>query len=66
MNEKLRESTNLCVKMINSKRQVKEKRGHVHGMCSRLPLDVNVMLDLSIIQIFAFLIRFSVKLLPQL
>ena len=29
MNEKLRETTNLCVEMMNSKRQVKEKRGHV-------------------------------------
>ena len=25
MDEKLRETTNLCVKMMNSKRQVKEK-----------------------------------------
>ena len=29
MNEKLRETTNLCVEMMNSKRQVKEKHGHV-------------------------------------
>ena len=28
MDEKLRETTNLCVEMMNSKRQVKEKRGH--------------------------------------
>ena len=27
--EKLRETTNLCVKMMNSKRQVKEKLSHV-------------------------------------
>ena len=28
MDEKLRETTNLCFEMVNSKRQVKEKRGH--------------------------------------
>ena len=61
MDEKLRETTNLCVEMMNSKRQVKEKRGHVVTFA----FAVNVTLNLSIIQIFAFLIRFSVKLLPQ-
>ena len=29
MNKKLRETTNLCVEIMNSKRQVKGTRGHV-------------------------------------
>ena len=36
MNEKLRETTNICVEMMNSERQVKEKHGHVvqiRGCC---------------------------------
>ena len=41
--EKLRETSNLCVEIINSKRQVKGKLGHV--LNSRLPFDVNVNLS---------------------
>ena len=37
------ETTNLCVEIMNSKRQVKKKL----GTNSRLPFDVNVMLNLS-------------------
>ena len=36
MDEKLRETTNLCFEMMNSKRQVKDKRGHaVHILVCR-------------------------------
>ena len=38
MDKKLRETTNLCVEIMNSKRQVMGKLGHV----------VNVMVNLSI------------------
>ena len=41
--KKLSETTNLCVEIMNSKRQVKKKL----GTNSRLPFDVNVMLNLS-------------------
>ena len=33
MDKKLRETTNLCVEIMNSKRQVKEKLGHVVQIC---------------------------------
>ena len=46
--KKLRETTNLCVKIMNSKRQVKEKLGHVVQICV-CRCDVNVMLNLSIL-----------------
>ena len=42
------ETTNLCVEIMNSKRQVKEETWS-RGTNSRLPFDVNVMLNLSII-----------------
>ena len=44
----MRETTNLCVEIMNSKRQVKEKLGHVVQIrvCR---FDVNVMLNLSIL-----------------
>ena len=41
MDKKLRDTANLCVEIMDSKRQVKGKLGQ------RLPLDVNVMLNLS-------------------
>ena len=41
MDKKLRETTNLCVEIINSKRQAKGKLGHV------VQIDVNAMLNLS-------------------
>ena len=45
MDEKLRETTNLGVEIMNSKRQVKgETRSR--GTNSRLPFDVSVMLNL--------------------
>ena len=45
--KKLRETTNLCVKIMNSKRQVKEKLGHVVQirLCR---CDVNVMLNYNL------------------
>ena len=43
MDKKLRETTNLCVEIINSKRQVKGKLGHV------VQIDVNAMFNLSTI-----------------
>ena len=45
MDTKLRETTNLCVEIMNSKRQVRGKLGHVVQI-SRLPFDANVKLDL--------------------
>ena len=46
--KKLREATNLCVEIMNSKRQVKEKLGHVVQI-RVFRFDVNVMLNLSIL-----------------
>ena len=46
MDKKLRETTNLCVEIINSKRQVKGKTWS-RGTNSRLPIEVNAMLNLS-------------------
>ena len=46
MDTKLREINNLCVEIMNSKRQVRGKLGHVVQF-SRLLFDVNVKLDLS-------------------
>ena len=42
MDKKLHETTNLGVKIMNSKQKVKRKLGHV-----RLPFDINMMLFLS-------------------
>ena len=39
MDKKLRETTNLSVEIMNSKRQVRE----THGTISRLPFDVKVI-----------------------
>ena len=44
MDKKLRETTNLCVEIMNSKRQVKGETWS-RGTNSRLPFDVNVMLN---------------------
>ena len=46
MDEKLRETTNLGREVMNSKRQIKRKLGHVVQI--RICVDVNVMLNLSI------------------
>ena len=46
MDKKLRETTHLGVEIMNSKRQVEESWSR--GTNSRLPFDVNVMLNLSI------------------
>ena len=43
LDKKLRQTTNLCVEIMNSKRQVKGKL----GTNLRLPFDVNAMLNLS-------------------
>ena len=42
MDKKLRETTNLCVEIMNSRRQAKGKLGHV------VQIDVNMLLNLSI------------------
>ena len=44
MDKKLREATNLCEEIMNSKRQVKGKLGHVVKN-ALLPFDVNVKLN---------------------
>ena len=44
----MRETTNLCVEIMNSKRQVMGETWS-RGTNSRLPFDVNVMLNLSIV-----------------
>ena len=47
MNKTLREATNLCVEIMNSKRRVNEKLSHVVHTNSGLPFDVNVKFNLS-------------------
>ena len=37
MDKKLHETTNICVEIMKSKRQGKEKLGYVRGTNSRLP-----------------------------
>ena len=48
MDKRLSKTTNTCVQIMNSKRKVKGKLGHV-STNSRLRLDVNVMLNLPIV-----------------
>ena len=43
MDKKLRVTTNSCVEIMNSNRQVKGKLGHLVQIAWRLPFDVNVM-----------------------
>ena len=50
MDKKLRETTHLCVEVMNSKRQVLKEKTWSLGTNSRLPFDVNVMLNLSILK----------------
>ena len=47
MDKKLGKTTNLCVEIMNSKRQVMGKFTWSRGTNSRLPFDINVMLNLS-------------------
>ena len=47
MDKKLGETTNLCVEIMNSKRQVIWKLTWSRGTNSRLPFEINVMLNLS-------------------
>ena len=47
MDKKLGETTNLCVEIMSSERQVMGKLTWSRGTNSRLPLDINVMLNLS-------------------
>ena len=56
MDKKLRETTNLCVEIMNSKRQVMGETWS-RGTNSRLPFDVNVMLNLCNISILEILSR---------
>ena len=44
MDKKLGESTNLCVEIMNSKRQVMGKLAWSRGTNLRLPFDIHVML----------------------
>ena len=46
MDKELRETTNSCVEIMNSERQVKGETWS-RGTNSRLPFDVNMMLNLS-------------------
>ena len=46
MEKNMRETTSLCVEIMNSARQAKGKLGHVVQI-SRQPFDVNVMRNLS-------------------
>ena len=57
MDKKLRETTNLGVEIMNSKRQVKRKLGHV------VQFEVNVMFNLSIDKFLSFFF-FLFKLMP--
>lgn len=50
MDTKLRETTNLCVEIMNSKRQVRGKLTNLNVRIPRLPFDVNVKLDLCNVQ----------------
>ena len=45
MDEKMRETTNLGREVMNSKRQIKRKLGHVVQI--RICVDVNVMLKVA-------------------
>ena len=54
MDKKLRETTNLCVEIMNSKRQVRGETWS-RGTNSRLAFDVNVMLNLSNLSILEIL-----------
>ena len=54
MDKKLRETTNLCVEIMNSKRQVMGETWS-RGTNSRLPFDVNVMLNISNLSILEIL-----------
>ena len=56
MDKKLRETTNLCVEIMNSKRQVMGETWS-RGTNSRLPFDINVMLNLCNISILEILSR---------
>ena len=47
MDKKLGETTDLCVEIMNSKRQVMEKLTWSRGTNSRLPFDINVMLRVT-------------------
>ena len=46
MDRKFHETSNLCVEIMKSKRQVKGKLGHVVQIRVFLPTDVNLMLNL--------------------
>ena len=54
MDKKLLETTNLEVEIMNSKRQVKTKIGHIVQVLAGLPFDLNVMLNLSILDFLLF------------
>ena len=56
MGKKLRGTSDLCVEIMTSKRQVKGETWS-RGTNSRLPFDVNVMLNLSNISILETLSR---------
>ena len=47
MGKKLRETANLCVEIMNSERTTSKRETWSSGANSRLPFDVNMMLNLS-------------------
>ena len=63
--KKLRETTNLCVKIMKSKRQVKEKLGYVVQIrvCR---CDVNVILNLAILLFIPYIDIISENILVLL
>ena len=49
VDKKLRETTNLCVEIMNSRRHAKGKLSHVAQIQFTFAVDVNVMINLSIV-----------------
>ena len=61
MDKKLPETTNLGVEIMNSKRQVKRKIGHVVQVRAGLPFDLNVILT-SPFSTFSFFVVCRLRL----
>ena len=61
MDKKLGETTNLCVEIMNSKRQVMGKLALSRGTNLRLPFDIHVMLQTQLRQTAQ--VKFYLKIL---
>ena len=61
MDKKLCESTNLCVEIMNNKRQVMGKLAWSSGTNLRLPFDIHVMLQTQLRQTAK--VKFYLKIL---